>query len=182
MTAMTRFAARVRRRCAAIAGCALSAFACTRYGDDPTVVLSVPSRDGFDAVDAVLEPHCGSLDCHGGPARNFRVYGVYGLRRNGSDVTGGLDTTEAEVTATYEAIVGVDPEALSAVFRDHGRNPERWLVVRKARGLENHTGGTPLPAGSHGDRCLQSWIAGTQDESSCSEDVFGPVPREGGSW
>lgn len=156
--------------------------ACTRYEGDQGVGLRVPSRDEFDAVDAVLEPHCGTLDCHGSPARNFRVYGVYGLRLNGRDVTGSPDTTEAEVTATYQAIVGVDPESLSAVFHDRGRDAQRWLVMRKARGVENHKGGSPLPSGTHGDRCLLAWISGSTDQTECSEDVFGPVPRDGGAW
>ena len=162
--------------------CVAAAFGCTRYAGDPTIQLSVPPRDDFDAVEAVLEVHCGTLDCHGSPARNFRVFGVYGLRLNGSDVTGSPDTTEAEVTATYDAIVTVDPEALAAIYHDKGRDPQRWLVVRKSRGLENHTGGTPLPTGSHGDRCLLSWISGSTDQSDCTEDVFGPVPRDGGTW
>ncbi|HVW24663.1 MAG TPA: hypothetical protein VHC69_04805 [Polyangiaceae bacterium] len=171
-----------RRAAAALIVCAAAALGCTRYEDDPTITLSVPSRDDFDAVDAVLEVHCGTLDCHGSPARNFRVFGVYGLRLNGSDVTGSPDTTEAEVTATYEAIVTVDPESLSAVYHDRGRDPQRWLAVRKSRGLENHTGGAPLPAGGHGDRCLIAWLGKSADQSDCTEDVFGPVPRDGGAW
>ncbi len=165
-----------------LAFCGLAALACTRYEDDATLTVSVPARSSFDAVHAVLEPHCGTLDCHGSSARNLRVYGVYGLRASGTDVTGSPDTTEAEVTATYEALVLVDPESLSEVFHDRGGDPERWLVIRKARGVENHQGGSPLPRGSHGDRCLVYWIAGSTDQSDCSEDVFGPEPRDGGAW
>ncbi|HEX3598375.1 MAG TPA: hypothetical protein VHU80_24875, partial [Polyangiaceae bacterium] len=170
MTAVRR---RATTTCAGVA-CAVFFAACARYGDDAESSVHVPAREGFEAVNAILEPHCGTLDCHGSPARNFRVYGVYGLRASGGDVTGSPDTTDAEVDATYDAIVALEPETLGAVYAEHGRSPERWIVVGKARGIEKHTGGLRLPAGSDGDRCLVSWLAGAVDETSCNADVFGP--------
>ncbi|HEX4340526.1 MAG TPA: hypothetical protein VH062_31675 [Polyangiaceae bacterium] len=173
---------RVRVRRLLLVACAFVAVACDRYGDEARTTVAVPSRDGFESVDVILEPHCGTLDCHGNPARNFRVYGAYGLRANGADVTGIPDTTVLDVDATYDAIVSLDPETLAAVFREHGQKPERFIVVAKARGLEHHTGGTRLPAGSDGDRCLVSWLAGKLDEERCNADVFGPLPLDGGTW
>jgi hypothetical protein len=161
--------------------CGVLLSSCTQY-DGGTTALTVPPRGGFEPVSAVLEAHCGTLDCHGGPARNLRVYGVNGLRASGDAVTGNPDTTEQDIDATYEALIGVEPEALSAVAADHGKAPARWLVVRKARGSEEHTGGEPLPEGSAGDRCLVSWVSGTVDDAACTEDVFGPVPKEGEEW
>lgn len=52
--------------------------------------FSCPSGDGFRTVSQVLERRCGTLDCHGDPARSFRVYGRAGLR---------LPRTEAEYLA-----------------------------------------------------------------------------------
>lgn len=158
----------------------LAASACTRYEDDPHVV-EAPSREGFARVSGVLESRCGSLDCHGAPARNLRIYGVYGLRVDGSFVTGNPDTTEEEVNATYDSVIGVDPEAVSRVHAG-AEDPAVWIVLSKGRGRESHTGGARLPSGSAGDRCIVSWVTGEDDLSSCAEDSFGPEPREGESW
>ena len=120
---------------------------------------------------------------HGGPARNFRVYGKRGLRANGNDTTSAAnDTNESDVEGTYELIVSIDPEVLSRVFQEKGRDPERWIVVSKARGLEKHVGGTPFAEGSAGDRCLVSWVGGALDPAACASDVFGPTPRPGETW
>ena len=166
----------------AMALASLGAPACTRYDDDRTVSVTPPPRATFAPLSGVLEAHCGTLDCHGSPARNLRVYGVHGLRANGGTVTGGADTTEEDVDATYESVVGVDPENLGVVFAEGGRDPERWLVMRKSRGVEHHEGGTPLPSGSAGDRCLVAWLSGAEDGGACLEDVFGPEPRNGDTW
>ncbi|HVU02780.1 MAG TPA: hypothetical protein VHE30_13565 [Polyangiaceae bacterium] len=155
---------------------------CEQYDGNSTTTVAVPPRETFAPVAALLESHCGTLDCHGSPARNLRIYGVNGLRANGNSVTGSPDTTEEEVDRTYESLVSVDPEHLGAVFAESGRDPERWLVIRKSRGTELHTGGTPLPAGEPGDRCLTGWIAGGTDGGVCTEDDFGPKPRAGETW
>lgn len=140
--------------------------ACSGPRDDRTVV-SEPSRVEFASVSPALEAHCGTLDCHGAPARNLRVYGTYGLRLSGSSVTGDGATTSEERDATYQSIVSVEPEVLSVVFHTGGANPARWIVVGKARGVESHVGGQPFPENSPGDRCIVSWIAGAVDEPSC---------------
>jgi hypothetical protein len=157
--------------------------ACSSYGGDATVSLPTPPRESFGVLSSVLEPHCGTLDCHGGPARNFRVYGKKGIRALGNDTTGAaIDTNESDVEATYQSIVSIDPEVLSRVFQEHGRDPQRWIVLSKARGLEHHIGGTRFAEGSPGDRCLVSWVSGTLDPSACAADMFGPVPRPGEPW
>ena len=157
--------------------------ACSSYGGELAVSLSMPVRENFDVVSSVLEPHCGTLDCHGGPARNFRVYGKRGIRALGNDTTGANnDTNESDVDATYQSIVSIEPEVLSRVFQEHGRDPQRWIVVSKARGAEHHVGGTSIAEGSPGDRCLVSWISGALDPSACAADVFGPMPHPGATW
>lgn len=168
-------------RAAWLAACAVVAAACGTPSD-PQVSLPVPPSSEFAAVSVVLEANCGSLDCHGSPARNFRVYGHYGLRLYSTDVVGGADTRDQEVQATYESIVTVDPETLGRVFESGGSGVDQWVGVSKARGRERHKGGTRLAAGSAGDRCLVSWASGTVDVSSCLSDGFGPLPRAGESW
>jgi len=177
-----------RRLLSAMAlGCAFGApwvlCACSSYQGDARASLPVPVRQGFGVVSSMLEPNCGTLDCHGGPARNFRIYGKRGIRALGDTVTGAVnDTNESDIDATYQSIVSIDPEALSSVFEARGRDPQRWIVVSKARGLEKHTGGARLAEGSPADRCLVSWAGGTLDASACTADSFGPMPREGETW
>jgi hypothetical protein len=154
--------------------------ACTGYGHE-THVVERPSRDTFSPVSGVLETRCGSLDCHGAPARNLRVYGVYGLRADGSSVTGNPDTTDEEIDLTYESVTGIDPEALKRAMGE-GEDPSRWVVLSKGSGREAHVGGARLPSGSAGYRCIVSWVTGQEDLSSCTEDDFGPEPKDGETW
>jgi hypothetical protein len=49
-------------------------------GDAPNFVLSAPPREGFESVADAMQPSCGTLDCHGQPGRNLRLYGGRGLR------------------------------------------------------------------------------------------------------
>jgi hypothetical protein len=155
--------------------------ACNRHGDGESLVVELPSRDTFSPVSAVLEGRCGSLDCHGAPARNLRIYGVYGLRANGSSVTGNPDTTDEEIGETYSSVTGIDPEGLSRVLAG-AEDPSRWIVLSKGTGREAHTGEARLPVGSAGHRCVVSWATGEGDPSSCAEDVFGPEARDGETW
>jgi hypothetical protein len=148
---------------------------CSNYAGNSTATLSTPTRDNFGLVSSVLEPHCGTLDCHGSPARNFRVYGEKGLRARGGDKTG-TATSESDVDATYESIVSIDPEVLARIFEEGGHDPWRWIVISKARGREAHVGGVAFSEGSPGDRCLVSWAGGMLDPASCNADFFGP-PR-----
>ncbi len=149
---------------------------------DDYVTLRAPSRDDFSAVSSVLELRCGSLDCHGQPARSLRIFGLYGLRLDGRDAPGGADTTEWEIDATYESIVGIDPERLSRVTADGGRNAEQWLVVSKGRAREAHDGGARLVAEHPADDCVVSWLSGSVDLAACASDDFGPAPLPGQTW
>jgi hypothetical protein len=173
---MTSFA----RRTFTVASVAL-ATACTRYQGDERHVLRLPAAETFPPVSGVLEARCGSLDCHGAPARNLRVYGVNGLRANGRHTTGNADTTEEEVDATYESVTGVEPEVLARVLAGI-EQPDVWIVLSKATHREAHEGGNRLPTDGAGYRCVASWVTGEGDASACAEDVFGPEPREGETW
>jgi hypothetical protein len=131
--------------------------------------LAVPPREGFEPVSELLQTRCGSLDCHGQMGRSLRLYGADGLRFDSNDLPGqdGGLTRATEHDANYASVVALEPEMLSSVLRDGGRNPERLTLIRKARGSEEHVGGAATPPASDGDRCLVSWLSAAVDVSAC---------------
>jgi hypothetical protein len=129
--------------------------------------LAVPPPDDFAPVSAALSAGCGALDCHGRAGQNLRLYGSIGLRLDLDDIPGGDETTAAEHDANYRSIVALEPESLSSVWLEGGRDPERLTLVRKARGREAHEGGAVFPEGEDGDRCLLSWLSGALDAGAC---------------
>ena len=145
-----------------------SAAACS--GPDPgaRTLVTGPDRTTFPLVQAFIDHRCGSLDCHGTRYRNLRMWGSDGMRLAYGDVPGGAPTTTDETNATYQSIVELEPEVMSAVVADHGAKPERLTFVRKARGSEAHAGGAIVTAGDARDRCILSWLAGAADVLACS--------------
>lgn len=134
---------------------------------DPTAGDAGPSRDQFDFVAPVLSRRCGSIDCHGSIYRNMRVYGYGGLR-TGTDATDPMTPmrdTAAEAQATYESVVGLEPELMRTVVQQGGAGVERLTFVRKGRGTEDHKGNKRLNADS--DLCVTSWLANHVDEDAC---------------
>lgn len=97
-----------------------------------TVVGFVDSNGDLDpslaqfkdrGVSRFLERRCGTLDCHGRPERPLRIYGSLGLRLPndaGLRPTTG-DTSNDEVTANYEAVVGLQPEVMTRVVAAHAQ-------------------------------------------------------------
>lgn len=129
--------------------------------------LLAPSRAGFERVADAMQPHCGTLDCHGQAGRNLRLFGGRGLRLlAGANPLAG-DTTPEEYDATFWSVVGLEPETMSAVVADKGADPERLSLIRKARGHERHKGGTLMNAGDALDQCLLSWLAGALSDAPC---------------
>jgi hypothetical protein len=155
----------------------LAAAACATPVAEERGVFAVPDRERFRAVGDVFGSHCGSLDCHGHPARNLRIYSTNGLRLDG--VPGAGLTTEAEYDLSYTALIAIDPEALAAVVGEGGVLAERWTVVSKGRGREAHAGGVAMVPGGPADRCVTSWLAGVFDEAACSAaaEVLRPGTR-----
>ena len=146
--------------------------ACSVPQSDERFVATTPDEASFRPVADLLDHRCGSLDCHGVRERNLRLYGYEGLRLPLDD--GGVvrpsskpSTTDAEYHEDFVSVVGLEPEIMSAVVADHGANPERLTIVRKARGLEDHKGGSLMQAGDDEDRCLTSWLAGATDVATC---------------
>jgi hypothetical protein len=133
------------------------------------------SEATFSPLNGFLVERCGTLDCHGQPGRNFRIWGCDGMRLDAgqqvtcvpSDAGGGL-TTIYELQATYRSMVGLEPQTMSTVYAGcygqdtdglgdypppNGCHPELLTMVEKARGLEAHKGGqlfclsAPCPPG-----------------------------------
>ncbi|MDI1443497.1 hypothetical protein [Polyangium sp. 6x1] len=134
---------------------------------EPTDVLLVPSRVTYPSVGDALEYRCATLDCHGKPERNLRLYGSSGMRLEAGDVPGHGETTDAEYEASYRSVIGLEPEVLGLVIAEGGRAPERLSLVRKARGEEAHKGGAQIVPGDDADRCLTSWLSAATDEAAC---------------
>ena len=129
--------------------------------------LLAPARATFEPVADVLQGSCGTLDCHGQIGRNLRLYGGRGLRWDPRDNSADNPTTAREYDESYWSVIGLEPEVMSAVVRDHGLDPQRLTMVRKARGLEKHKGGLLFETGDDQDRCLVSWVGGAIDRAAC---------------
>ncbi len=142
--------------------------ACASPSPNATINATLPDRASFPAVSDLLGKRCGTLDCHGSAYRNLRVYSSQGLRLGATDrpISKGL-TTDVEYDASYESLVTLEPEIMSAVVSAGGASPERLTFVRKARGTEAHKGGSLMHAGDAEDQCITSWLAGNTDVAGC---------------
>lgn len=160
---------------AALLAMGLAALGCAR-GADSGDELRFPDRATFPAVAGALDRRCATLDCHGAPERNLRLYGRSGLRLDPADVPGSGDTTEAEHDASYESLVGLEPEVMSLVVSERGRAPERLTLIRKARGSEAHKGGARIALGDDSDVCLTSWLGSALNEEACALAADLPPP------
>ncbi|MEP7121004.1 MAG: hypothetical protein ABJE95_08850 [Byssovorax sp.] len=143
-----------------------STAACAIPDPTTTVHLDCPDRASFAAVSPFLEDGCGTLYCHGAPARPLRIQGFSGLRRDPSDRPGGDPTTVAEVDENYRAVCGLEPEIMSAVVAGQSL-PEALLLVQKPRNETHHKAGIIVKAGDDGDTCLTSWLGGQVDGKAC---------------
>jgi hypothetical protein len=156
---------------------------CSTISPDARIGIDAPSNsdEEFDIVGDYLDNRCGSLDCHGQPGRNLRIWGCSGMRLDPPDipVCGGLlpgevSTTAAEYQATYRSLVGLEPTVMSTVVAGGGAHPELLTFVRKARGLEAHKGGTLITPGDPQDICITSWLAGKTDVMACANALGYP--------
>lgn len=132
-----------------------------------------PDRASFEPVTKMLVRRCGTLDCHGTPYRNLRLYGYGGLRLDPAFVPD-RDLTVAEVDANYDAVIGLEPSIMRDVVADKGAAPERLTLVRKARGTEEHKGKGVIAVGDDADRCLISWLGSATDVDACTRTLDQP--------
>lgn len=157
-------------------------------GPDPgsEAIVGAPlDINSFRPVSAVLERRCGTLDCHGQPARPLRIFGQYGLRRyepadsmnveNYAEYySGGKEpTTLAELEDNYRSILGLEPELTAKVYAKTAA-PETLTIVRKARLQEKHKGGLLWNKGDPGDVCLTNWLTGNTDTTQCEVELGHP--------
>ncbi len=152
------------------AGLALAStlvFGCSTANDTAQTVITLPDQATYAPVAGALLYRCGSLDCHGTTWRNFRLYGYDGMRLDHDAGVDGVPTTDAEVAADFSSFVGLEPEILSAVVQDHGADPDRLTLIRKARGEEDHKGGKRITIGDDADLCVTGWLAGTPNNAAC---------------
>jgi hypothetical protein len=139
------------------------------------------SEQQFGPVADYLEHRCGSLDCHGQVGRNLQIWGCQGMRLDPTDVPscnrliGGKPTTPAEHQATYRSLVGLEPAVMSAVVQGHGQDPELLTFVRKASGIEAHTGGQLMTLGDEQYDCIASWLAGDTSVATCVGALIYPI-------
>ncbi|MGH7296584.1 MAG: hypothetical protein ACRELB_16720 [Polyangiaceae bacterium] len=141
---------------------------------------ALPDAATFAPVAELLDVRCGSLQCHGTIARNLRLYGSAGLRLSPGDrpLVPPCDTTD-EIAQDYASVVGLEPEATSAVVASGDADPGSLTLVRKARGTEAHKGGTVWSTGDPSDVCLTSWLAGATDEGACASALASVLPDSG---
>lgn len=157
----------------AAVGLAMSTGSCASSPDPGrfTQILTPPFDQFKSSVSGFIERRCGTLDCHGQVGRPLRIYGGRGLRilDDGGHAPGNPGaTTDAEVVANFQAVVGLEPELMSQVVADPGNfPPTRLLLLKKPRALERHKGGLVINQGDDADRCITSWVLGQVDTKSC---------------
>ena len=149
-----------------VAGGTATVTACSSPDASATVDPIGPDRAQFDEVAPALVRRCGSIDCHGSAYRNMRIYGYGGLRLGPKDTpeTPTRVTTD-EAQATYESIVGLEPEVMRAVVQSGGAGVERLTFIRKGRGVEDHKGNKRFTP--EADLCVTSWLANHVDVAAC---------------
>ena len=149
------------------------ALACAACADpDATVNAGAFDRAEFDFVSPVLMARCGSLDCHGGTYRSYRLHGFGGRRLDPADRPDDATAVRpAEVDANYAATLGLEPEITARIADGDIDAIGELTIVRKARGSEEHEGGAPFAPDGAGERCLVSWLAGRVDEAACADEL-----------
>jgi hypothetical protein len=149
--------------------------ACAEDVPRGSVPFAAPDRTQFDEVSPALVTRCGSLDCHGTPYRNLRLFGMFGLRldpnhKPDTKLNADSEAGQREITANYDAVVALEPEIMTEVVREPtAAHAGRLTLVRKGRGLERHKGGRRLVPDDPADRCLLSWLTGQVDVAACQE-------------
>jgi hypothetical protein len=135
--------------------------------DTAGMELLAPPRSGFESVANAMQPSCGTLDCHGQPDRNLRLYGARGLRLDPTENSMEGTTRPPEYEADYWAVVALEPETLASVIRDGVAQPERLILIRKGRGTTRHKGGTLMQPNDDLDRCIVEWLKGNIVQDAC---------------
>ncbi|HWL86477.1 MAG TPA: hypothetical protein VNO21_11780 [Polyangiaceae bacterium] len=155
-------------------------FSCASPPDDGrlTRIKDRPDENQFKTqnVSYFLERRCGTLDCHGQIARPLRIYGNDGLRlpNDAGLYPGKGGTSDAERSANYLSVLGLEPEQMNRVMA--GEDPTILLIIEKPLAYDpdsketiygvRHRGGPQIIAGQDGYKCLYQWLKGTFDSST----------------
>lgn len=154
------------RRAVLVLSAWIAVVACAAEDGEGRLGADVLDRESFSAPGQVLVRRCGSLDCHGSPYRNYRLFGYGGARLDPIHRPDHPDTTTSELTLNYDATVGVEPERTREIAQGEA-SVESATLIRKARGVERHVGGQRLIPGSAADTCVVSWWLGALDDRAC---------------
>jgi hypothetical protein len=163
----------------------VSSTGCASRPDDGStpelVVADLDLPTYTSAVHPVLERRCGSIDCHGQLPRGLRVYGELGMRLpNTRGLAPGLGaTTPEEARATYESILGLEPEKTNALAARSPRSLDDaydLTFLSKPLELERHRPGRSLAKGQPAEQCITSWLIGKVDRALCEAAVNAPAP------
>ncbi len=157
--------------------------ACASKPDDAStakLALGPLSPDDYATlVHPVIERRCGSIDCHGSLPRGLRVYGETGLRlpNDAGLVPGGGATTLEEKRATYDSIVGLQPERTNDLLLKDPRTPAdayQLSLLTKGTATERHRGGPSLQRGEPAEQCIVTWLIGHADPMLCASGAKSP--------
>lgn len=165
---------------------------CSACGDDyeQVGVLFCPgppevATEELEAVSAVFEKRCGTLDCHGHIARPLKIYGRAGLRFfdalelkdpnvavANETYPGGKKTTEQELDLNRRSICGLEPEKMTRVLTGE-IPPDDLLLLQKPLEVHAHKGGKLFTASKNdpGVLCISSWLARAVNTTACIEAV-----------
>jgi hypothetical protein len=159
----------------AIATTACAAAACASPPHETTVTVGTLDQAAYDAqVHPIFVKTCGATTCHGKAPRGLQVYGEGALRQG--NATG--PTTPGEMAATYQSIVGLEPEKLNAFLADEPRQEAvalQLLVLAKPLAIERHRGGTSLRKGEAAEQCILTWLLGHTDSQACAAAAIAPT-------
>jgi len=148
----------------------IAAASCAAPPEDARVTVASLDAAAYGAlVHHVIERDCGSAACHGNAPRGLRVYGSASLRLP-NQAQDSQKTTEAEARATYQSIVGLEPEKMNDFLA--GRTPDgayHLLVLAKPLATERHRGGISLRKGEPAEECIFSWLLGAVNAEACAK-------------
>jgi hypothetical protein len=139
---------------------------------------NLPSQDSYlnNHVSDFMEARCGTLDCHGQDGRPLRIYSKNGLRlKNANGKRDTSATTDAEKTANYFAVIGLEPENMALCYSTQGASIDNFQLLKKpldiVGGGIRHKGGPVLrnTDSDKGWQCLYGFAAGNVSKADCDD-------------
>ena len=91
-----------------------------------------------------------------------------------TDRRAGDDTTPAEYDATYQSLVGLEPEIMAAVA-DEARRPRGSPSSANRAAPKSTRAATISAAGDELDRCFTTWLSGSVDRDAAMRREIGEL-------